>query len=193
MSRPKLIQVVHLLEDVLEPIGIQRSYGGAIAYNFYGPPRFTQDVDLLILVPDSKMPRMIEAMAGSGFRDGTPQAGIIDLRAVLADLRSQAHLARFQYQGVPIEAFVPWHPFHHEVLRRSPIRELGGRQIRIHAAEDLIVFKKIFDRPKDLQDIRAMLLANKGQLDAERIRRDARGLLTDASWKELDELLRQCA
>jgi hypothetical protein len=193
MSRPKLIQVVHLLEDVLEPIGIQRSYGGAIAYNFYGPPRFTQDVDLLILVPDSKIPRMLEALAGSGFRDGTPQAGVIDLRAVLADLRSQAHLARFQYQGVPVETFVPWHPFHHEVLRRSPIRELGGRQIRIHAPEDLIVFKKIFDRPKDLQDIRAMLLANKGQFDAERIRRDARGLLTDASWKELDELLRQCA
>jgi hypothetical protein len=48
-------------------------------------------------------------------------------------------------------------------------------------------------RPKDLQDIRAMLLTNKGHLDLDRIRRDARVLLTDASWNELDDLLRQCS
>jgi hypothetical protein len=193
MTAPTLVQVVHLLEDLFESQGLQRSYGGAIAYNFYGPPRFTQDVDLLVLVPDSKIPALLEAMDGSGFRDSGPGADRIELRSVLADLRSKAHLACFQYRGVPVEAFVPWHPFHHEVLRRSPLRDLGGRQIRIHAPEDLIVFKKIFDRPKDLQDIRAMLLTNKGHLDLDRIRRDARVLLTDSSWNELDDLLRQCS
>ena len=51
------------------------------------------------------------------------------------------------------------------------------------------MFKKIFDRPKDLQDIRAMLLANQGLLDLDRVRRDARGMLTAESYRQLEELL----
>jgi hypothetical protein len=193
VTKPTLVEVIHRLEDLLGGLGLQRSYGGAIAYNFYGPPRFTHDVDLLLLVPDTRIPAMLEGLHAAGFRYGDKAASPIDLRQVLRDLRSQSHFARFQHQGVPVETFVPWHPFHHEVLRRSPVRDLEGRQISIHAPEDLIVFKKIFDRPKDLQDIRAMLLANKGRLDLQRIRSDARGLLTEVSWNELDALLQACS
>src|SRR5204862_8179317 len=70
--------------------------------------------------------------------------------------------------------------------RRHP---LEGHAIPVHAAEDLIVFKKIFDRPKDWTDIKAMLLAQKGSLDLDRIRAEARQLLTAESWEELDRLL----
>ena len=49
----------------------------------------------------------------------------------------------------------------------------------------------IFDRPKDLTDVKAMLLAHKGELDLERIRADGRLLLTPESWNELDRLLEE--
>jgi hypothetical protein len=91
--------------------------------------------------------------------------------------------------GVRVEVFVPWHPFHHRVLDRSPSRDLQGRSIRIHAAEDLIVFKKIFDRPKDIGDIKAMLLAQKGRLDIERLKADAMEFLADESYAELESLI----
>jgi hypothetical protein len=187
VSRPSLVEVIQRLEDLFDALGLTRSYGGAIAYNYFGPPRLTQDVDVLVLVPDTKFPPLLERMSSAGFSaaNGKP----IDLRDVLGDWRSNAHLAVFSYRGVRVEVFGPWHPFHHEVLRRSPERDLAGRRIRIHAPEDLIVFKKIFDRPKDLQDIRAMLLSNQGMLDLERIKRDARGLLSAESYRELEELL----
>jgi hypothetical protein len=57
------------------------------------------------------------------------------------------------------------------------------------AAEDLIVFKKIFDRPKDIADIKAVLLAQKGRLDLGRMKADARQLLTDAGYRELEKLV----
>jgi hypothetical protein len=66
---------------------------------------------------------------------------------------------------------------------------LEGQAIPVHAAEDLIVFKKIFDRPKDWADIKAMLLAQKGLLDLNRIRTEAGHLLTAESLEELDRLL----
>ncbi len=77
------------------------------------------------------------------------------------------------------------------MLERSPERDLEGRKIRIHAAEDLIVFKKISDRSKDLGDIKAMLMAQKGKLDLGRLAVDARGLLSDDSFRELEGLIAQ--
>jgi len=188
-----LIEVVHWLEDVFDRLSLRRSYGGAIAYNYHGPPRLTQDVDVLALVPDTKIPLLVDefVVSGSQYGDMDPRPPV--LREVLDDLRSKSHLATFLCRGVRVEIFVPWHSFHHRVLDRSPERDLLGRQIRIHAAEDLIVFKKIFDRPKDIIDIKAMLLAQKGRLDLARLRSDARGLLTDDSYAELETLVAEFA
>src|SRR5262249_7380922 len=103
------------------------------------------------------------------------------------------HFAAFVCNGVRTELFVPWHPFHHRVLDRSPERELDGQRIRIHAAEDLIVFKKVFNRPKDIGDIKAMLMAQKDNLDLDRLGRGAQELLTDESYRELETLISQFA
>lgn len=192
MTPRGLVEVILWLEDLFDRLGLDRSYGGAIAYNFYGPPRLTQDVDVLVLLPDLKIPSFVEALATEGCLHGEDEPHAPALRAVLDDLRGSGRMAVFHCFGVRVEVFVPWHPFHRAVLARSPERDLEGRRIRIHAAEDLIVFKKIFDRPKDLTDIRAILLAQKGRLDLARIRRDAAGLLADDSLAELDRLIDEC-
>jgi hypothetical protein len=189
MSHPGLVDVIHWLEDVFDRLQLRRSYGGAIAYNYYGPPRLTADVDVLVLVPDIKAPALVEAFAARGCLHGDADPRPVELRAVLDDLRGRAHLAAFRCGGIRTEIFVPWHPFHHRVLERSPERALEGRHIRIHAAEDLIIFKKIFDRPKDIADIKAILLSRKGKLDIGRLKADAKELLADDSLRELDALI----
>lgn len=184
-----LVGTIHWLEDIFVRLKLNRSYGGAIAYNYYGPPRLTQDVDVLALLPGIQSPALIEALADGGCLLGDVEPRPLDLKAALAELRGKAHMAAFLRQSVRIEIFVPWHPFHSRVLERSPERMLGGRSIRIHSAEDLIVFKKVFDRPKDIMDIKAMLLAQKGRLDTARLLSDAKELLADANWKELEGLI----
>lgn len=189
MTLSSLVDVIHWLEGVFDRLQIRRSYGGAIAYNYYGPPRLTQDVDVLAMIQDTKVPGLVEELEAEGCRHGDWEPRPVELRPVLQDLRGKAHLAVFLCHGVRTELFVPWHPFHHRVLERSPERELEGRRIRIHAPEDLVVFKKIFDRPKDLGDIKAILLARKGRLDLPRLKSDARELLTDESYRELEDLI----
>jgi hypothetical protein len=189
MSLANLVEIIQWLEGVFDRLQLRRSYGGAIAYNYFGPPRFTQDVDVLLLVPDIKTPALVEAFATGGCLHGAREPRPVQLRPVLEDLRSGSHLAVFLCRGIRTEIFVPWHPFHWQVLERSPERELDGLKIRVHAPEDLIVFKKIFDRPKDITDIKAMLMTQKGKLDLERLKSDARSLLTDDSFKELTSLI----
>lgn len=191
MSLSGLVDVIHWLEGVFDRLQLSRSYGGAIAYNYYGPPRLTQDVDVLALVPDLKAPAFVDELAAAGCSLGDSIPRPIELRSVLEEFRSKAHLAVFLCRGIRTELFLPWHPFHHRVLERSLERDLEGRRIRIHAAEDLVVFIKIFDRPKDIGDIKAVLLAQKGNLDLQRLTADAKGLLTDESFRELESLIAQ--
>lgn len=191
MSLAGLVDVIHHLEDIFERLALNRSYGGAIAYNYYAPPRLTQDIDVLVLVPEIRIPQFVEELSAAGCAHGLQDPRPLELSAILKELRSKPYLAVFHCRGIRTELFVPWHPFHHRVLQRSPLRDLEGRRIPIHAAEDLIVFKKIFDRPKDIGDIKAMLLSQKGKLDLDRLRGDAKTLLTEASFQELEHLISQ--
>lgn len=184
-----LVGTIHWLEDAFEKLKLSRSYGGAIAYNYYGPPRLTQDVDVLALIPGVKSPALFEALREGGCLLGDADPRPLDVKAALAELRGKAHMTTLLRQSIRIEIFAPWHPFHSRVLERSPERSLEGRRIRIHSAEDLIVFKKIFDRPKDLMDIKAVLLSQKGKLDTGRLLLDAEGLLAEASLNELRDLI----
>ena len=126
MSTLGLIEVIHWLEDALDRLALQRSYGGAIAYNYYGPPRLTQDVDILVLTRDMMMPALVEELRRAGCvhddRDGKP----VDLRTVLDDLRGRTHYTVFLYAGVRIEMFVPWHAFHRRVLTQPGTRTRGA-------------------------------------------------------------------
>lgn len=113
----------------------------------------------------------------------------IELGAVLGDLRSKSRRTILSCFGIKVEAFVPWHPFHHQVLKQSPKKDFEGRTIKVHAPEDLIVFKKIFDRSKDIEDIKSLLAANVGKLDLDRIRSNARQLIDEPGLAELEELI----
>jgi hypothetical protein len=191
LKEPGLVDVIHWLEDVFDRQRVRRSYGGAIAYNYYGPARFTEDVDVLVLLPRTAVPALVDALAGGGCtRD---PSGPLELPPILADLDGTSRFTALRCFGVRVEIFSVWHPFHRRVLDRSPRRDLEGRRIPIHTAEDLIVFKKVFDRPKDIQDIKAILMAQRGRLDTERIRSEAAELLPAESMEELEQLLAEHA
>lgn len=138
MSPSGLVDVIHWLEGVFDRLGVKRSYGGAVAYNYYGPPRLTQDVDLLALVPDVKAPGLVEALKAEGCRSLGPPERPVELKSVLDDLRGKGRFTVFLCRGVPVELFVPWHPFHQKVLLALPEGPPGHGAVarRCEAASD---------------------------------------------------------
>lgn len=66
-------------------------------------------------------------------------------------------------RGTPIDLFFAAAPFHAEVARRVRRVPFAGHEVKVLCAEDLAVFKAMFDRPKDWVDIDEM--ANSGALD----------------------------
>jgi hypothetical protein len=47
---------------------------------------------------------------------------------------------------------------------------IGGREVPITTAEDLILLKLAFHRAKDLQDVRGILWVQRGRLDLDYLR-----------------------
>lgn len=89
MSLSGLIDVIHWLEEVFERLQLRRSYGGAIAYNYYALPRLTQDVDVLALVPDTKIPELVDEFSAAGCQHLRPEPHPLDLPAVMAFARQR--------------------------------------------------------------------------------------------------------
>jgi hypothetical protein len=197
MATKSLVEVLLWLEDLFERHGIERSYGGALARNFYAPPRFTRDIDLLVLMSQVKIPGLVEDLRTAGTRrirtdesTGEEERVPLDLKGFLDDLRSQPRLVRLDCFGVPVELFAPWHPFDHEVLRSALRRDVGSHIVRVHRPEHLLVYKKVFDRSKDIEDVKAILVANAGKLDLGEIRKWAGELLDDRGLEELEQLMK---
>ncbi len=197
MAAKTLVELVAWLEELFDRHKIERSYGGAIARNYYAVPRLTRDVDVLVFVSQLGVPPLVRDLVAGGALSldldeatGVDVARPLELARVLEDLRRCARVARLLCFGIRVEVFAAWLPFDHEVLRRAQLRSLDGRKIRVHSPEDLIVYKKVFNRSKDIEDIKAILVAQAQRLDLGRIRDAARLLLDAAGAEELEQLIR---
>jgi hypothetical protein len=75
---------------------------------------------------------------------------------------------RLRWGRTPIDCFFSYDAFHDHCLERCRRVPFGdGEAIRVLSAEDLAVFKVIFDRPKDWDDLRELLYAQGADFDAE--------------------------
>lgn len=190
------LDLIPWLEDIFNKHNVDRSYGGAISRNFWAEPRHTKDIDVLVAVKQIAIPSLLESLSIECHRvifdnkTGNEKTLPIDILGVLDDIRGKGRMTTLLCMGVKVEMFVPFHPFHYRVLERSVLKEIAGRTVKIHTPEDLIVFKKIFDRGKDKEDIKAILASNHGRLDTKRILSDASQLIDKDSFAELEELLR---
>lgn len=135
---------------------------GGVAASLLGKPRLTADVDAVMLVSTDDLPRLMEAAAQEGF---APRIADADQFA----RRNRVLLLRHQNSSIDVDISLGMLPFEVEAVERSTLYQIGEVAIRLPTPEDLIIFKAVAHRPKDLLDIQA-IIASHPDLDRERIR-----------------------
>jgi hypothetical protein len=149
-----LVDQVVAVADALEASGLPWAFGGALALAYAThEPRGTRDIDVNVFVPTSRAADVFAAMP----------VGVHHEPADLMTAEREAQVRLF-WERTPVDVFFAADAFHHEVSMRCREVPFAGRSIRVLGAEDLAVFKAMFDRPKDWVDIAAMRGA--GSLDA---------------------------
>jgi hypothetical protein len=172
------------LARALEAAAIPHAFGGALALAYYATPRGTHDIDLNVFVAEGRAAPVLRELA----KLGVASAGAKPLRE--ARTRGQT---RVRWEHTPLDLFFSYDPLHQacaERVRRVPFGE--GVTLPILSAEDLAVFKALFDRPKDWTDVAEMLFALGPDFDAAYARDWLRRILApdDARLARFDALLR---
>jgi hypothetical protein len=147
------VSLVGVLAAIDEAVGGQARYAviGAVARNAWAPPRATTDLDLTI----SARPETLDAIDGAlrtlGYRRvRQQQAESADPLPDIVIFRSEDAEPR------QVDLLLAKTPFEEEVIQRAERVEIGSRRLPIASPEDLVVYL-LADRPRDRDDIRAVL------------------------------------
>ncbi len=165
-----LVQLVLLVAGVLEAQGIPYAVGGAVANNYWGAVRATQDLDVLVAIPAVKIPPFMDRLREQGFLlcSGEQLLPLEDAKAV--EHLQRDHLLVLERRGIRLEVFTPALPLQDSVLARARPLPFAGGTIRVTSAEDLILLKTAFGREKDFRDIKGILWDQKDRLDMAYLR-----------------------
>ena len=148
-----LVERIVSLGEALDTSGIPWAFGGAFALAFATEePRGTRDIDVNVFVASDEVDRVFAALP-------------VDIRTSSADRDAVVNddQVRVWWNDTPVDLFFAVSDFHHGVAERCVTVDFAGRKVRILCADDLAVFKAMFDRPKDWVDIDEMVAA--GTLD----------------------------
>lgn len=143
------------LRDALERHRIPYAFGGAIALFYYRDPRSTIDIDINIFLPPERNGDVVEV-----FQSLYP----LDAAQVAATVEATGQ-TRSTWDSTFVDLFFADTEFHTAMsqhVRRQPFLD---SEINVLSAEDLLVCKLLFDRPKDWLDIEAVVAAQGGALD----------------------------
>jgi hypothetical protein len=158
---PSLPKRVVAVVRALDGEGLPFAIGGALALAYHGEPRLTIDIDINVFVAPTDLDRVLQAFAplGIGADD--------DQRRTAA----RAGQVRLWWGNTAVDVFFAYDEFHFNSATRTRRVPFGDISMPILAAEDLLVCKVVFDRPKDWIDVDQMLLINAGTLDVDDVRR----------------------
>lgn len=154
--RLALDEKVVALERALREAGIPHAFGGAIALAYYATPRGTHDVDINLFVPASHFDRVLAALAPLDVDPPTPR-----MRRSLA----RDEQLRIFWDGTPLDLFFSYTALHDACLERVRTVPFGSEKLTILSAEDLAIFKVLFDREKDWRDLAELRFAQGERFD----------------------------
>lgn len=160
---PALIAAAVEVQSVLSAGAIRACVIGGLAVQRWGEPRATQDVDFSVLAPPGDEQRPLDLLLGAFTpRRADARAFALANRVVLIQSTNE----------VAVDIGLAASAFEVEVLDRSSAWDFAeGIALVTCSAEDLVLYKLVAARTRDVADIEGIVRRQGSGLDVERIRR----------------------
>ena len=144
------LEPLSLLKILLERTGCQWMLIGGVAASLLGKPRFTADVDAVVLIEDKELSKLLKAAKRLGFK------ARIKYAAEFAQ-KNRVLLLKHTKTGINVDLSLGLLPFEREAIKRSKRFKIADIAFNLPTPEDLIIFKAVAHRPQDLEDIREII------------------------------------
>ncbi|OGW57267.1 MAG: hypothetical protein A2Y48_08420 [Nitrospirae bacterium RIFCSPLOW2_12_42_9] len=145
-----------VLRDLVEWLKASHTPGvviGGVAASVLGRPRFTQDVDALVLLDNNDWAEFLSSGTQLGFV--TRISNALDFAT-----KNRILLLRHESSGIDVDISLGVLPFEEEAVSSAMWVEVGGVKIPLPPPEDLIIMKAVARRPRDIVDIESIMDAN---------------------------------
>lgn len=158
---------------------------GGAAVIAHGIPRFTADIDATILADDPQ--ELMAAFQREGIVGRVPDV-------ISFARKNRVLLLEHEASQIPIDLTLAALPFEAEALSHREVVRFGRIDVPVPRVEDLVIYKLVAARPRDLDDIERLLELHRAVVDLGRVRRIVREFalaLEDTSRLEaLEKLLK---
>ena len=158
------LDALRALSAALERLGTPAMIIGGVAVAAHGVPRLTVDIDATVAAAQVSPAHAVTVLAQEGIVPRIPDA---------EPFARQHHvlLAVHEASGTPVDLSFGWLSFEEEALRASEACDYAGVAIRVARAEDLIIYKLVASRPRDVDDVEALLGLHGQTMHLDRVRR----------------------
>jgi hypothetical protein len=161
------------IERAFGPLGVRWYVFGAQAAILFGVRRLTADIDVTVDPGGRATTELVAALAQHGFELRVQNADEFIRATRVVPLRHAA-------SGFPVDLVLAGPGFEDRFFARAITVTIGDVRVPVPRVEDVIVMKVLAGRPKDVEDVVSMLVANDVDVDAVR-----------ADLRELEQLLDQ--
>lgn len=158
------------LSRTFERLGVGWYVFGAQAAVIHGASRLTIDVDVTVLLGDRETRILTEALVANGFTLTFDDPEFIEQTRVIASVHPPS--------GLSIDVVLGGPGMEQLFLEQAELHEIQGVSVPVARAADIIVMKVLAGRPKDHDDVVAILEAQP-DLPVDEVRRGL-ALLEDA-------------
>ena len=169
-----MTEVISLITEFLNNEDIDYVIVGGLAAIFYGIPRTSMDLDIIIQIPENKIERFVKFLEKKEF--------FVDKWDLEESFKEKSHctiqdknsLLRLDVKGAYTD-------LDKKTLDRRVSFEYNGKKIYLASAEDTIANKLLFGREQDIKDVEGIYARQYGKLDAEFLEKRCKELKV---WKE---------
>jgi len=154
-----------LLEKIalkLEQSDIPYMVIGGQAVLVYGEPRLTRDIDITVGVLPERADAVSDIARSAGLRPLVDPEAFTPKTMVLPCDDPET--------GIRVDFIFSFTPYEMQAMKRVIFVEIGQAKVRFASLEDLIIHKLVSGRPRDAEDVRSVILKNKG-MDVKYIRK----------------------
>ncbi|HLC41653.1 MAG TPA: hypothetical protein VJO34_08505 [Methylomirabilota bacterium] len=176
--------LLRYLVDALEELGIDYMITGSQASIFYGEPRFTQDIDVVVDLKPDHLAAFIERFPSAEF--------YLSEEAAREAIRTRGQFNIIHPDsGMKIDVVVkkdtPYDRAEFERRQRQPI--VPGKEAYFVRPEDVVLYKMLYYREggseRHLRDIAGMLRISRSEIDIEYVTAWAQRLGLSDIWKAI--------
>lgn len=125
---------------------------GGQAVLLYGEPRLTVDIDITLGATADQLGIVLKAMQAIDLRPLVDPEPFVRETMVLPCQDSESRIR--------VDFIFSFSPYERQAIARARQVSFEGVPVRFASLEDLIIHKVIAGRPRDLEDVRAMLIKN---------------------------------